>query len=290
MMLLNTVTDFNYSSSINKTVLFENMTDLANLNEGWKKVQANGGCAGTDNVTLEDFKLDLENNLSKIRHDLVEGTYKPGKLKTVKIKEENKKYRTLKIPTVRDRVLQTSVLLVIQPELNRKMSRSSWAYRTNRSIYDALHVVNQNFEDGYSWVVDVDIRRFFDNVPHKPLVEDLTIWLPDENILLLVSLWLRSFSIWQKGIAQGSPISPLLANLFLHPIDMLMSVSGHRMIRYADDLIIMCQSENQAFSALRTLSHLLWRRKLYLNKRKSNIIEPGTPFEFLGQELVSYPE
>ncbi len=268
-------------------VLLQSIISTSVLQEGWKKVVANDGCAGTDNITIHEFGENLDANFGALQKDIYAGTYRPGKLKKIKIPKDKKKYRLLQVPTVRDRVLQSATLHILSPAIEMKMSPSSWAYRSGRDIYDALNVANRNLSEGYKWIVDIDIRGYFDNVPHKNLIEELTIWLPDKDIIHLFALWLRGFSLWQKGIAQGSPISPLLANLYLHPVDILIEMAGYRLVRYADDLIIMCRTEQDSYAALRTLSELLRRRRLYLNRYKSSIIEPGTPFEFLGHELVA---
>lgn len=150
---------------------------------------------------------------------------------------------------------------------------------------DALEDAGAQFRAGYTWSVDADIASYFDTVPHAQLVDELTIWIDDERLIRLVGLWLRSFGRTRKGIAQGAPISPLLANLYLHPVDRQIVAAGFPLVRYADDLVVLTKTRPEAERALALLRGLLKARGLKLNAAKTHIRAPDETFRFLGQEI-----
>ena len=263
----------------------ETIADITLLRAAWKKVRANKGGPGGDGVTLEAFGSKLEDNLKRISEALMNGRYRPAGLRRARIAKADGRFRKLAIPSIMDRVAQTSMLLALTPVLDPRMSEVSWGYRPGRGIDGALEQIRHGLESGYSWTLDADISKYFDRVPHKRLIEELTIWADDERIIALVKRWLRSFSWFGRGIPQGAPISPLLANLYLHPIDRLLVVEGYRVIRYADDLVIQAKSEGAAEVAKKALSRLLLGRGLNLNSPKTRIVPPGVKFTFLGQDI-----
>src|SRR5882672_9487708 len=205
------------------------------LREAWRRVRANKGGPGADGVTIPEFAGALDSNLAFLSAGLRSGHYRPGRLRRVTIAKPDGRKRRLAIPDIRDRVAQTAALIVIGPLLDPRLSASSFGYRQGLGVDDAIAAVTAAFAAGQTWTLDADIARYFDRVPHRRLTEELAIWLDDAAVLGLFTLWLKSFSRFGRGIAQGAPISPLLANLFLHPLDRLVASAGCTMVRYADD-------------------------------------------------------
>lgn len=264
----------------------EDLANIESLREGWAKVRANKGGPGGDGVTIDAFATKLDHHLGHLAAALLEGLYWPGKLRHAKIPKANGEVRTLSIPAVADRVVQSALLVVLAPLLDPHMSDASCAYRPGRGVKDAIWRVQQGFAEGFVWSVDADIASYFDRVPHARLIDELTIWIDDERLISLISRWLRRFSLRGRGIAQGSPISPLLANLYLHPVDRLLVAGGYRVVRYADDLVVQARTKVGAAAARATLARLLNARGLTLNAAKTRIVAPGQEFTFLGQVLV----
>ena len=255
------------------------------LREAWRRVRANKGGPGGDGVTLAEFERALDRNLAALAAELREGRYQPGRLRRAVIPKPDGRKRTLAIPGIRDRVAQTAALIVIGPTLDPRLSAASFAYRPGRGVADAIAAVQAAFAAGQVWTLDADVTRYFDRVPHRRLLEELSIWLDDESLVGLLALWLRSFSRFGRGIAQGSPISPLLANLFLHPLDRLAAAAGCTMVRYADDFVVLGRSEGELRKAQAMIATVLKRRGLSLNALKTRIVPPGEEFVFLGQRL-----
>jgi group II intron reverse transcriptase/maturase len=257
---------------------------------GWAKVstpaiQALLAQGSTDGVTIAGFELRLDENLGRLASELRNGRYRPGKLRRAVIVRPDGKRRKLAIPGIRDRVVQTAALVVIAPALDPRLSESSFGYRPGRGVADAIAAVEGAFAAGRVWTLDADVTRYFDRVPHRRLLEELTIWLDQEGVIRLFALWLRSFSPIGPGIAQGAPISPLLANLFLHPLDRLVAAAGCTMVRYADDFVLLAASERELGAARAMVASVLRRRGLALNAVKTRVVPPGRDFTFLGEAL-----
>jgi CRISPR-associated protein Cas1 len=257
------------------------------LNEGWRRVRANKGGPGADGVTIRAFERHLARNLDDLGEALLSGRYRPGRLRRVVIAKPGGGRRRLAIPGIRDRVAQTAALVVIGPQLDRRMSEASFAYRPGRGVDDAIAAVQAGFAAGRTWTLDGDVTRFFDRVPHRRLIEELAIWLDDGAVLALFALWLRSFSRFGRGIAQGSPVSPLLANLFLHPVDRLAAAAGCLLLRYADDFVALAATEQEIAAAQAVIAAALKRRGLALNTIKTQVVPPGQAFTFLGRSLTA---
>ncbi|MGE0705880.1 MAG: reverse transcriptase domain-containing protein [Vicinamibacterales bacterium] len=270
-----------------ESVTLDHVADIECLREGWKKVRTNKGGPGGDRVTLDTFGARIDVNLAAIKKELLEARYRPRRLRWVKVPKSDGTERQLKIPAVRDRVVQAALLIALAPTIDPRMSDASWAYRPGRGVQDALREVRAHLGAGRIWVLEADIQSYFDRVPHDRLVEELTIWLDDVRLISLVQLWLRSFSSSGTGIAQGAPISPLLANVYLHPVDRLLACDGFHVVRYADDLVIMTHDEREARSAMVALDRLLRLRGLALKAGKTRIVSPDKTFRFLGENICA---
>lgn len=268
----------------------DDIAQQENLKDAWMRVRANKGGPGGDGMTVERFGRDLERRLSLLSSALLKGRYRPSRLRHAPIPKPDGGRRHLSIPSVADRIVQTATLQVLTPHLDARMTETSWAYRPKRGVREALREVDVLFREGYTWTVDADIAKYFDRVPHDRLIDELTIWLDDERIIHLFGLWLRGFSRTGRGIAQGSPISPLLANLYLHPVDRLIAAAGYPLVRYADDLVVLAKSETEALEARNVLGKLLKARGLSLNGLKTSIRPPNETFRFLGKDIRANPQ
>lgn len=265
----------------------EDIASLETLAEAWSRVRANKGGPGGDGVTIAEIAPAIEQSLETLSVALLDGTYKPVKLRRAFIKKASGGLRPLSIPAVIDRVAQTAAMLALEPEMDGRMSETSIAYRVGRGPPHAIEAVEAAFASGRVWTVDADIEKYFDKIWHRQLMTDLAIWIDDERVLRLLLKWIRTFGWRGRGIAQGAPVSPLLANIYLHPFDRLMAVAGWCVVRFADDFVVMTRSEREARAALKDVERLLRGRGLAINKDKTRIVEPGDSFVFLGRVLCA---
>jgi RNA-directed DNA polymerase len=263
------------------------------LYAAWKAVRRNGGSAGTDHESVERFEQRLDENIAGLEEELRTGTYRPRLIKRAYIdKPGSKEKRPLGIPAVRDRVVQTAIRLVIEPIFERKFNPHSYGFRPNRGSKDALREVDRFLKAGYTYVVDADLKAYFDSIPHEKLMQEVHRYIADGRLLDLIEGYLgqdimEGLSRWtpEAGTPQGAVISPLLANLYLHPVDVAMEAAGFQMIRYADDFVIMCRDETEANNALHRVQQLITERGLVLHPEKTCVVDatlPGQGFDFLG--------
>ncbi|MGH8658354.1 MAG: reverse transcriptase domain-containing protein [Gammaproteobacteria bacterium] len=266
---------------------------FATLRDAWQRVRDNKGCAGGDGETLEQFEVDLETNLAALRNEVLQGRYAPRPLLSVVVESAGKKPRRLAVPAVRDRVLQTAVALVLTPLFEAEFEDCSFAYRRGRSVDLAVRRIMQYRDQGFRWVVDADIASFFAEIDHERLLREVAELVQNVRIIELITLWLKApvtdlETTWQptKGIALGSPISPLLANLYLDHLDEALLGEGHRLVRFSDDFLILCKHEEQAKRALDLTEEVLKALQLRLNREKTRIVDFERGFRFLGVEFV----
>jgi RNA-directed DNA polymerase len=263
------------------------------LYAAFQAVKRNGGKAGTDHESVKQFERDLSLNLARLEKELSSGTYRPRPIKRVYIdKLGSKEKRPLGIPAVRDRVVQAAVRLVIEPIFETGFRPNSYGFRPNKGCKDALRVVDRCLKAGYTHVVDADLKAYFDSIPHEGLMQEVRRSIADGRLLDLVEQFLcqdilEGLSQWtpEKGTPQGAVISPLLANLYLHPVDEAMEKAEFQMIRYADDFVIMCRNEAEAKQALEQVRRLITDRGLTLHPEKTRVVDttaPGEGFDFLG--------
>jgi group II intron reverse transcriptase/maturase len=229
--------------------------------QAFKKVKSNKGSAGVDNVSIQKFEEDLENNLYKLWNRLASGSYFPPSVKEVEIPKDKGKTRKLGIPTVADRIGQQVVKNLIEPRLEKEFHNSSYGYRPSRSAHQALLLVKQNTRR-FDWVIDLDITKFFDNVDHQKLLKALDKHIEERWIKMYIERWLTAPKLSKEGVTeqrqgkgtpQGGTISPLLANLYLHyAFDKWMDRNFPELafVRYADDIIIHCINEGQSKEVL----------------------------------------
>lgn len=264
------------------------------LKAAWRRVERNGGSEGVDGERIKDFKHGVEMRLSNLSEQLRKDQYEPLPIRRVYIpKLGSHEMRPLGIPTVRDRVAQTALRSVIEPIFERDFSEHSYGFRPGRSTKDALRRVDGLLREGRTWVVDVDITRYFDTIPHQPLMKEVEKKIADGRVLSLIHRYLKQDVLEatpsyaadeRKGTPQGAVISPLLANIYLHPIDIAMGEEGYAMVRYADDCVVLCGTQEEAERALARLRELMMARELTLHPEKTKLVDATQPggFDFLG--------
>jgi CRISPR-associated protein Cas1 len=268
------------------TVLLQDAIAPDNLHAAWRHVRSNGGGPGGDGVTLEAFGRQLDSYLARLAAALASGNYRPGPVRRCTVRRPSGGTRELAIPCVIDRVAQSTVLAAITPALDARMAHESFAYRPGRSVAQALTLARAMIRRGHVWIVDADIERFFDKVPHRPLLYELAIWLDDPKLLALIGGWLRAFASGGRGLPQGAPLSPLLANLYLHPIDRVLASAGIVGVRYADDFLLLCTSRHAAERARHIAVRALNDRGLRLHPEKTRIVHVSKTIVFLGENLI----
>ena len=264
----------------------------ATLWAAWRKVAANGGAAGVDGQSVERFAARAEEYLVELEQALETGSYEPLPVKRVDIPKGPGKTRPLGIPAVKDRIVQTAVKLVVEPIFEREFLDTSYGFRPGRGCKDALREVDRLLEAGYTHVVDVDLESYFDCIPQDRLMEQVRNCICDGRLLGLVEAFVhqdivRGVERWTPtgGTPQGAVISPLLANLYLHPLDVGMRDGGYCMVRYADDMVVMCRSAAEAHAALAEIRSWVEANGLSLNLDKTQVGDcrvPGQGFDFLG--------
>ncbi|MBN2010916.1 group II intron reverse transcriptase/maturase [candidate division KSB1 bacterium] len=268
--------------------VWQSVCDPDNFMEAWRRVRANLGAPGVDRVSIEDFERQLDSNLSILQRDVREETYKPLPLLEFQRPKKSGTMRELKIPAVRDRVVQEALLLQLSPIFEPMFLDCSYAYRPRRSAKKAVERVMRAIRNTFHWIVDADIENFFNNVDRDILFSLLQEKIADSNILNLLRIILDDAAPYEnKGIPQGAAISPLLSNIYLHVLDGVMVEAEYQYIRYADDLVLLCQTEQQAPDALTLLTNTLQEKlNLPLNTEKTRIIHIRSGLNFLGYHFT----
>jgi RNA-directed DNA polymerase len=263
-----------------------------NLTSAWERVRANKGAAGVDHQSIEAFQANQERYLEELETRLGEDRYEAKPVKREWIpKPGSREKRPLGIPVVKDRIVQTASRNVLEPIFEKIFAEHSYGFRPGRGCKDALRRVDTLLRTGRTWVVDADIRSYFDSIPHDKLMEDIKEQVADGRVLKLIEGYLKQgvmdgLDLWEpdKGTPQGAVISPLLANIYLNKIDHAMSGLGYEMVRYADDFVILCFTEEEAKNALAEVKARIEERGLTLHPEKTRIVDASIQvgFDFLG--------
>ena len=272
--------------------LMDKVAALPTLRAAFARVKANRGAAGVDHVTVTMYERRLDASLTALSNNLRSGTYRPQAIRRRWIsKLETRQQRPLGIPTVQDRVVQTAVRLVVEPIFDVGFAPHSYGFRPQRGAKDALRRVVQLLQAGYTHVVDADLQSYFDSIPHAPLRAQVRAKISDGRVLALLDAFLQQpifegLSQWtpEAGTPQGAVISPLLANLYLDPLDQLMAARGFEMVRYADDFVVLCRTPEDAARALAVVQRWTTAAGLRLHPEKTRVVDAQQPggFDFLG--------
>jgi RNA-directed DNA polymerase len=272
--------------------LWDKVYSPRNLLSAFAKVKASAGGPGADHVTIEQFERRLDENLATLHDSLRGGNFSPQVILRAWIpKPGSKDKRPLGIPTVRDRVVQAALRNALEPIFERDFAAHSYGFRPGRGCQDALRRVDSLLKQGYTWVVDADLKSYFDTIPHDKLLELVRAKVADSKVLTLLEAFLtqrimEGLKDWtpEEGAPQGAVISPLLSNIYLDPLDHLMAERGFEMIRYADDFVVMCRSETEARQALATIQAWVAEADLVLHPEKTRVVAvtADTGFDFLG--------
>lgn len=287
----NNITNANKS----KDRLLEEILDSQNMNKAFKQVKSNKGAHGIDGMGVDELLQYLRENGDQLRQSILDGKYHPNPVRRVEIPKENGKKRKLGIPTVVDRVVQQAIAQVLTPIFEKQFSDNSYGFRPGRSAHNAIRKCQDNIDEGYKYVVDMDLEKYFDTVNQSKLVEVLSRTVKDGRVISLIHKYQRagvivrnSFEETQIGVAQGGPLSPILSNIMLNELDKELERRGHRFVRYADDIIVFCKSER---SAKRTLVNILpfIEKKLFLRvNREKTVVDYVGNVKFLGFAFYRY--
>src|SRR5258705_3476312 len=279
------------------TRLMEEICDRENLKEALRRVKANKGSPGMDGITVNQLDDYLEQHWSAIRAQLLSGTYKPKPVKRVEIPKPDGGVRKLGLPTVLDRFIQQAVMQVLQRQWDPTFSDHSYGFRPGRSAHQAVAQAQRYIAEGYSWVVDLDLEKFFDRVNHDKLMAQIAKRVEDKRLLKFILTFLNAgvmenglVSPSVEGTPQGGPLSPLLSNLVLDSLDRELERRGHRFVRYADDSNIYVRSERAGQRVMDSVTRFIMQKlKLKVNEAKSAV---GRPQErkFLGFSFTEGPE
>ena len=270
--------------------LMDKVFAVRNLEASFAKVRANQGAAGIDHMTVEQFEAHQIENLDWLSEALRRGTYQPQAVRRVNIPKPDGTQRPLGIPTVRDRVVQGALRQVLEPIFERDFAEHSYGFRPGRSCRDALRRVDQLLKSGHRYVVDADLKSYFDTIPHERLLERVRRRVADGRVLHLLESYLHQgvfdgLDEWTpaNGTPQGAALSPLLANVYLDPLDHLLAEQGFALVRYADDFVILCRSPEEANRALALVQQWVADNGLTLHPTKTRIVDVQQEgFDFLG--------
>lgn len=257
--------------------------------KSFKAVKKNRGAAGIDKVSIEMYQSNLKENLLALMKELKQGTYEPIPLRRVHIPKGDGKLRALGIPSIKCRIAQEVIRRLINPTFESRFHDNSFGFRPGRNCHQALERLVDYAQQGYKYVVDVDVKGFFDNIPHNLIMDSIAARIADGNILNLIEKFLKSGVMEEgelkptiKGTPQGGVISPLLANIALNHLDWYLEHNDYRFVRYADDFVILCKTKPDSERALEEVRTYLERMKLQVSPEKTRICHYSEGFNFLG--------
>ncbi len=296
---------FDYSKITEKSGVItdywaDNLLDLIlrkeNLNKAYKQVKANKGSGGIDGMQVDELLPYLRENQETLIQKIRDGRYKPNPVRRVEIPKETKgEFRKLGVPTVVDRVIQQAITQELTPIYEEQFSENSYGFRPKRGAHDALRQCQKNVNEGYVYVVDMDLEKFFDTVCQSKLIEVLSRTIKDGKVISLIHKYLNAgviangmFESTETGMPQGGPLSPLLSNIMLNELDKEIESRGHRFVRYADDCMIFCKSRKSAERTLKNIIPFI-ERKLFLKvNRKKTGVEHISKAKYLGYSFYRY--
>ena len=278
--------------STTKKSLFVDAFCVSSLKNAWERVRRNDGCAGGDGVSVNAFSQNLHHNLTALSAAILGGTYGPRDLRRLDIAKDDGTLRPLCVPCVSDRIAQTAAARILTPLLEPGFSKYSFAYRPGKSVIQAVRTIENLRSRGFTHVVESDIERCFESIPHDRLLALLEAVIGNQNsrMLDMVGIWLEHYALEMqtpgRGLAQGSPLSPVLANLYLDQLDDVFAKKHLALVRFADDFVILCKSEEAAHSALNQAKSFLRDHGLEMKGDKTRVVDFSRGFEFLGHLFV----
>ena len=284
------ITENNITDAVqSKERLLEGVVDKDNMNNAFKRVKSNKGAHGVDGMGVDELLQYLKENGSQLRQSILDGKYRPNPVRRVEIPKEDGKKRNLGIPTVVDRVVQQAIAQQFTPIFEKQFSDNSYGFRPGRSAHDAIRKCQTNIDEGYKYVVDMDLEKYFDTVNQSKLVEVLSRTIKEGRVISLVHKYLRAGVVVRKrfeetevGVPQGGPLSPILSNIMLNELDKELERRGHRFVRYADDLMIFCKSRRSAERVLNNIIPII-EKKLFLKvNREKTVVDYVGKVKFLG--------
>jgi RNA-directed DNA polymerase len=272
--------------------LIDKVYRVETLRAAWQKVEGNAGAAGVDGQSVEGFAARAEMYLEELSTALQRGTYRPQPVRRVEIPKGGGKFRPLGIPVVKDRIVQTALKFVLEPIFEWEFLKMSYGFRPGLGCKDALREVERQLREGYTFVVDGDLKSYFDTIPHGRLMKRVEERVSDGRVLELIEAFLQQDIVqevkrWTPtgGTPQGAVISPLLANIYLHTLDCQIKPKGYRMVRYADDFVVLWRSREPAEAALAEVKAWVESNGLSLSTDKTHVgdcRQKGQGFDFLG--------
>lgn len=284
-----------FSKDQSECGMLEYILSPTNLNKAYLQVSRNKGAGGVDKMEVESLKDYLVGNKEALIQSILRGKYRPNPVRRVLIPKENGSYRQLGIPTVVDRVIQQSIYQILSPVYEPQFSEYSYGFRPKRNAHDALNKCREYITDGYRYAVDMDLEKFFDTVSHSKLIEVLSRTIKDGRVISLIHKYLNAGVMTEgrhepseQGVPQGGPLSPLLGNIMLNELDRELERRGHKFVRYADDMVILCKSQRSAERTMKNIIPFI-EGKLFLkvNREKSKVSHVKG-VKFLGYTFYVY--
>ncbi|WP_207423766.1 group II intron reverse transcriptase/maturase [Desertivirga brevis] len=262
--------------------MLEAILDIRNVQRAFRQVTANKGSAGTDGMQTEDLRSYLNAHWQTLRKTILEGNYRPLAVRKVEIPKKSGGTRTLGIPTVVDRLVSQSISQWLMPLCEREFSDKSYGFRPGRNAHQAVEQARAYLQEGYTWIIELDLEKFFDKVNHDKLMSALSLKIKDKETLRLIRSYLKAgimdkglMRVRREGTPQGSPLSPLLSNIVLDKLDKELEKRGHRYVRYADDCSIYVRSEKAAYRVMESIiSYIETKLKLKVNREKTKVSRP----------------
>lgn len=275
-------------------ITLESILEKDNLSKAFRQVVSNKGTAGIDDMTVDELEPWIRAHPHELTNRIQSGKYRQHPVMRVYIPKDNGDMRPLGIPRVIDRLVQQAVAQELSREFEPRFSDNSYGFRPNRSAHDAIRKVVANANDGYEYVIDLDLAKFFDTVNHSKLLQVLSETIKDGRVISLIHKFLRAKIMDEGevttptiGTPQGGPVSPVLANILLNELDRELDKRGHHFVRYADDMMIMCKSQRAAQRTYESISKFI-EKKLFLNinKDKTKVCHLSEDVKFLGYTFI----
>jgi len=275
--------------------LYDKVYKKTNLESAFYQVKKNKGAPGVDKITIKAYEAKLEDHLEVLQQKLKDKSYRPKPVRRKMIEKDNGKLRPLGIPTVEDRVVQAAIRNILEPIFEEEFLPCSYGFRPQISAHMALDKVTEHLKDGYQYVIDADLQSYFDTIPHDKLEQQIRKRVTDGSVIELIHQFLRAgvmegelYQDTPEGAPQGGVLSPLISNIYLHQLDQLMTERGHRIVRFADDFIILCKSQKGAERVMRSVNKFLENELcLTVNQEKTKVVyATKEPFTFLGYEFI----